>query len=83
MRVEVDDIILNCAVRYALGRHSYIVGTVIDEVKSAWDALTPRAREVIERDIREHVTRGDDWELDLASWTAALAWIEAERGKPT
>lgn len=41
------------AVRYALGRSTYIVQTTADEVTAAWDDLSPRAQQVIRRDVQE------------------------------
>jgi hypothetical protein len=47
------------AVRYALGRHSAIVGETADLVRRTWNELPNGTRGIIERDIREHLERAD------------------------
>ena len=49
--LEGDTII--CAVRYALGRQTYVTSDMQSVVKHAWVKLTPRVRAVIIRDITE------------------------------
>lgn len=78
MRVTVDEFVLLAAVRYALGRHTYAVGLVIDEAKAAWRDLSDQGRGNITRDVREHVERGDDWPFDLDSWRGLVAWIDEQ-----
>lgn len=54
--VAVDDelgCILNCAVRYSLGRRTYMPHTVMGYIKPLLPYLTKRTLVCIERDIRE------------------------------
>ena len=48
-------------VRYSLPRHTYIVSETIHDVKTYWSVLSSNTREVITRDINEHLKR---WESD-------------------
>ena len=50
-----EEQILICAVRYALGRMSYIVGTVCDYVKSKRNELSDNFKNIIIKDIEESV----------------------------
>jgi hypothetical protein len=50
-----DEQILICAVRYALGRMSYIVGITCDYVKSKRNELSENCKNIIIRDIEESV----------------------------
>ena len=50
-----DEQILICAVRYALGRMSYIVGIVCDYVKSKRNELSENCKNIIIKDIEESV----------------------------
>lgn len=52
-QVTVDDTMMVSAVRYALGRMSYIVGWTVDETIRVWSDLSPNSRTVIERDVRQ------------------------------
>ena len=50
-----EEQILICAVRYALGRMSYIVGTVCDYVKSKRNEISDNCKNIIIKDIEESV----------------------------
>lgn len=50
-----DEQILICAVRYALGRMSYIVGVVCDYVKSKRNELSDNCKNIIIKDIEEQL----------------------------
>lgn len=57
MKIEPNDdmggAVLNCAVRYALGRASYMPGLVMDEIRPKLANLTEKTLYCMERDIRE------------------------------
>jgi len=53
--VAVDQQMLVSAVRYALGRQTYIVKWTVDEVVRAWPQLTTALRGLIIRDVIEAV----------------------------
>lgn len=52
---EFDRDILIYAFRYALGRRSYAVGIVIDELKRNWKDFPEHDRKLIKREIRDAV----------------------------
>jgi hypothetical protein len=78
--ITVDEQMLVSAVRYALGRATYIVSATVRETIRAWPHLSENARTVIERDVREafyyHRTGMD---CDTAQWQRLLDHIEAHR----
>ena len=72
-------------VRYSLPRHTYIVSETIHDVKTYWSVLSSNTREVITRDINEHLKH---WEsdrnnafhkLDYDSWEELADWINENR----
>ena len=72
-------------VRYSLPRHTYIVSETIHDVKTYWSVLNSNTREVITRDINEHLKR---WasdrnnafqKLDYDSWEELFDWINDNR----
>ena len=79
-RVSVDDAMMVSAVRYALGRMSYIGSWTVDEVIRVWDKLSPNTREVIERDVRrakEDSTLG--MPIDAEQWERLLQFIDTAK----
>ena len=50
-----DEQILICAVRYAVGRQSYIVGIVAEYVAHKCEALSEHCKAIIIRDIEEKI----------------------------
>lgn len=80
-KIETDPIILMCAQRYALGRATYIVGTVADELIRHRDVLRPQWRQQIIRDIRDAV--GEDragMDMDARRWLDVVAAFMAVPG---
>ena len=55
--ITPDEQILICAVRYALGRMSYIVGEVAQYVFFKRGALSDQCKNIIIRDIEEELER--------------------------
>lgn len=82
------DLMALAAVRYCLGRMSYIVGDCADWLCEQWPNIKPSARNTIERDIREAVQRDDEsrrdgrehhplgMDMDRAEWLRVLAMID-------
>ncbi|MDU7463098.1 MAG: hypothetical protein E7K78_02590 [Haemophilus haemolyticus] len=72
-------------VRYSLPRHTYIVSETIHDVKTYWSVLSSNTREVITRDIDEHLKRwasdrNDPFlKLDYDSWEELADWINKNR----
>lgn len=81
-RIEVDELILMSAVRYALGRRTYIVGSVCNEYKNHIQELSTNALSCTYRDINEQFEMygaeglGDD--CDRVLWYELLNLIEKE-----
>ena len=72
-------------VRYSLPRHTYIVSETILDVKTYWSVLSSNTREVITRDINEHLNRWENdrnsafHKLDYDSWEELADWINENR----
>mgnify|MGYP003441886102 FL=1 len=83
------DLMAVAAVRYCLGRMSYIVGDCADWLCEQWPNIEPKMRIVIERDIREAVKRDTEsreggrehhplgMDMDREQWMRMLAMIDA------
>lgn len=69
-RVTVDEQMLVSAVRYALGRQTYIVGWTVEEVVRAWPQLTTALRGLIIRDVTDAAERFSD--IDRPEWNRIL-----------
>lgn len=62
--VLLPEWVLVSAVRYALGRSSYVVPSTVGLLRERWGSVDGSVREVILRDVREFVERrgpGDVW----------------------
>ena len=73
-----EEQILICAVRYALGRMSYIVGVVAEYVSVKQPGLSKECINIIIRDIEEELKRYHDagqtlgMECDERTWVRLL-----------
>ena len=88
--VPVDDdlgLILNCAVRYAIGRKTYVSDAVPNYVRPLLPTLSNRTLIVMERDVRErgedpfYTDMGEpygDPDIDAPSWLGLLENIHTE-----
>lgn len=80
-RIDLDPHILVSAIRYSLGRSTYIAGWTVEETKRVWPKLDPNIRLLIARDIREDLAMydrlgtKDDFRTD---WQGFLDWIERQ-----
>jgi len=79
-RIAMSEDMLISAVRYALGRATYIVMCTCDEVRCCWPDLTQRARDVITRDVTEHLRLVDlrlagGMDCDHDQWRRLAEWI--------
>ena len=68
------EIILSCAFRYALGRKTYIVGTVVNEIVNNWDAIHKETRKRLQKEIKEYKEKFGDlgMECDEKEWQKIL-----------
>lgn len=69
-----NETILICAFRYALGRKTYIVSHVVEDIINNWDQLSDFFKEKVKKEIREHKEMfgnlGDD--CDEEEWNKIL-----------
>lgn len=75
--VVVDELILGSAVRYALGRRTYIVSVVCNEVIANLKIISNNMLNVIIQDIESCDNLGD--ECDIESWTKLLKKLHEEQ----
>lgn len=76
-----SDLILNSAVRYALGRKSYIVSSICSYIVANYDTLTERCKEVLIADINDAI-KGNvlGRECDKVEWLSLKRFIEKQKG---
>lgn len=82
--IPMDPLMLACAVRYALGRATYIVSDVAVEVRRCWPLLDARDRAVIRRDLVEALDRSGvlGMAMDHDVWVRLLVWIDDQEARP-
>ena len=87
MTIEIDknfETILLCAVRYAIGRKSYMPSLVIDYITPLLPYLSDNTLRLIENEITEYGAYegglGDE-KIDRPYWEQFLQKIRAEREK--
>lgn len=82
--IDVGDedfgMIINCAVRYALGRRTYVVAAVADYITPLFPYLSSRALWNIQKDIKGAYSLGDD-NIDRPVWIGMLYNVQAELNK--
>lgn len=76
-REEDFNVLCTCAVRYAIGRRSYMPSLVIQAIVPHLPALETRTLTVMERDIQEAGTLGDEI-IDKPLWLAFLHRVQIE-----
>lgn len=83
-----NELMAVAAVRYCIGRMSYIVGECVDWLYEVWPLLDPKTKAIIRRDIEEAFVRDDEeraegmehtplgMDMDRAEWERARKlWI--------
>jgi hypothetical protein len=73
-------LILNCAVRYAIGRQTYMPHAVMDYIRPLLPHLTGRTLGVMISDIEKSGSYGDDI-IDKPNWMRFLVECRAEMEK--
>lgn len=75
-----DHTILICAFRYALGRRTYVVGSVVREIHRVWNSLSEGDRELLVREIQEHRDNFGNLghECDERDWMSVVDRHKAE-----
>ena len=61
MKIETldDQIVLSCAFRYALGRRTYVVDTVVKAILENWEVLPRTDKARYKKEIIESESLGD------------------------
>lgn len=80
-RAEVDERMLWSAVRYALGRSTFIVQATADELRSVWPALTDKAKHGIRRDITDWLDKSTPEPFglcDIYTWQRSITWADQQ-----
>ena len=79
-QVDFFGAVLTCAVRYCLGRATYMPGLVTDWImEHCHGLLTRKTMSVMKRDIYEAEQRNDlGMDCDARMWKRFRAWLEEE-----
>lgn len=75
----IDESMLICAVRYCLGRSTYVVGEADGWVRTAWPCLSAATRRTLIRDVSDHLERDQGMTCDRATWRDLLSWMTDDR----
>ena len=83
--IDVNDdnfgAVLNCAVRYCLGRRTYMPKLVMDYIRPLLSDLSDKTLWCMEKDIRQHEADGlsyGDPSIDVPAWNEFLSQIQQE-----
>ena len=82
MQIRDGSVLPYCAVRYALGRHSTIVSSLIYELTPMLTKLPDNDLETISKDIEEHLDKckkNGAWSIDDTDWKRFREAVERER----
>lgn len=80
--MEVEEGILICAFRYALGRRTYVVSEVSDALIENWHRISEKSRDIIVEEINvamETEKAGDG--MDIDSWRRVVLLQQAVRNQ--
>ena len=79
-QIDFFGAVLNCAVRYCIGRMTYMPGLVTDWImQHCHGLLTDKTLGVMKRDIDEAKARdGLGMDCDVVTWERFRAWLEKE-----
>ncbi len=78
--IELPKHFLIYAFRYALGRKTYAVSDVCDEIKKYWNVLAPHKKSLIRKEIKEHERLYGDLghDCDRKNWYEILELSDCE-----
>ena len=74
--MKPEEQMLISAVRYALGRRSYIVNTTCGFIKSVKDKMSQRCIDIIIRDTKEEIERYHRLEMTCGDYCDERDWLE-------
>lgn len=69
--------VLNCAIRYCIGRETYMPSLVIEFIRPLLPYVSNRTLDCFERDVREADYYGD-FEIDKLLWIRFLDEVQSE-----
>lgn len=74
MSNSIDPVILFCAFRYALGRRTYVVSAVCQQIHRCWETLCDTERELFVKEILEYQNRFGNLghECDAREWLSIV-----------
>lgn len=77
---DFDGAVLNCAVRYALGRQTYMPGLVIDQITPILKDCSDKTLWCFERDVSQWLQESAKGLIDSAEeWSKFLSAVRKER----
>ena len=70
-----------CALRYCVGRRTYMPSLVIDWVKANWELLSVGDRQVIYHDTRKAIASGRSLghDCDRDTWLEFQVWLNNQQ----
>ena len=76
---DLQDMIM-CALRYSLGRRTYITGLTADFIMRYPELIDERVKRVMLRDLEEYFKKREfcdiDDECDFNTWKSLYNWLE-------
>ena len=86
-KIKLDDddfgAVLNCAVRYAIGRHTYMPGIVIDVISPLIPFLNDKTLWCFDQDTSDAMHHNDlgDPDIDAPEWLKFRETVREERNR--
>jgi hypothetical protein len=75
----VDETVLFCAFRYAIGRKTYVVSSVVDSILTNWDSISLASKELFVKEIHEYYEEGNlGHQCDIECWNKILKRFNIE-----
>ena len=72
MLTNPSEIILFCAFRYALGRHTYVVGEVVEYLIKNSQSLSNEEKQQYVKEIKGYLLKNSGMEMDNQYWRRIL-----------
>lgn len=71
--LEVNEDIIFFSFRYCLGRKTYVVSMMVDELIKQWPNLMDSTKSKIQSEIKQAIDLGDaGWDCDVEQWNKIL-----------
>lgn len=81
IKLKSDTSLIVCAVRYALGRRSYMPSVVIDEIVPLLPEMSDGDLQVIRNDISDYLTHENENCIEYKLWSGLYSRIICEQEK--